>query len=68
MNDDIWFDLHLGNIEVGDGGETKYLPVHSRASRLTTTSPVGITSLNPYRKELHRLLDLAIDEIETRIK
>lgn len=61
-NDDIWFDLCLGSIEVDDDGAHRFKPVFTRLSQLSANN---ITSIAKYREYLHRLLDKAIDYIES---
>lgn len=62
MNDDIWFDLCLGNVDVDDEGGHHYKQTFSRLSQLSASN---ITSIAKYREMLHKLLDKAIDHIES---
>jgi len=62
MNDDIWFDLCLGNVEVDDNGTHRYKAEFTRLSQLSASN---IVSIAKYRDMLHKLLDKAIDHIES---
>jgi hypothetical protein len=64
---DIWFKLNYGKINVSESGlirETIYADEMAQIS-----SPLGIKQIdNEYRKELHKLLDTVIDNINCTIK
>ena len=64
-NNDIWFDLCLGNVSVDEEGGHYYRPTFSRLSLISTRN---ITSITLYRDVLHELLDKAIDYIEENQK
>jgi hypothetical protein len=61
MNDDIWFDLCIGNITVDDDGARHFRQKYSRMSQITAWD---VRSVAQYRDVLHVLLDKAIDYIE----
>jgi hypothetical protein len=65
MNNDIWFDLCVGNIEIDDSGLHSYLP---NLSRLVTLSDENIEDIKEHRSTLHVLLDQAIDHISREME
>ena len=62
MNNDIWFDLCLGNVEADDDGAYRFKAEFTRLSQLSASN---IVSIAKYRDMLHKLLDNAIDHIES---
>lgn len=62
---DIWFDLSIGNISTSDNGTIMCKKAGSNYSRLTNFSLIDYADSisDESRKELHNLLDIAIDKI-----
>lgn len=62
MNDDIWFDLCVGNVEVDEDGTHRYKAEFTRLSQISASN---IVSIAKYREHLHKMLDKAVDYIES---
>ena len=60
---DVWIDLSAGRI-IGIGR----IPGAQETVHLSITSDHAISDIRPFRDELHRLLDKAIDKFPKGIK
>ena len=62
LNDanDIWFDLHVGNLSMSDLGKQFEFPLLKNRAHITA---LKLGDIEKYRKELHKLLDMQFDKM-----